>query len=256
MCISYLLLIPFPYSNRKLAVKQRWEKDRAQLGARWAWLCHQILTLNQKLYQLDSRTQAQDPKETVQLTPHNPPPSPLNLPNCVCGLQNGHSDHKIPGGQPPQRGNGSTLLSKPPLGGKVNGGVTCSCQFRQMLLSNQSLMMSHPLQVGDLVGCSFPVLVMDEANQVSARTRGTHRAPKRKLVRMKEKRHERRRKRKGSGCSTVDESYHPHLSQEGGKGKGRGGRGGEKGKGREGGRKERMIICVGESGSSYIFLIY
>lgn len=200
---------------RKLAVKQRWEKDRAQLGARWAWLCHQILTLNQKLYQLDSRTQAQDPKETVQLTPHNPPPSPLNLPNCVCGLQNGHSDHKIPGGQPPQRGNGSTLLSKPPLGGKVNGGVTCSCQFRQMLLSNQSLMMSHPLQVGDLVGCSFPVLVMDEANQVSARTRGTHRAPKRKLVRMKEKRHERRRKRKGSGCSTVDESYHPHLSQEG-----------------------------------------
>ena len=199
------------------------------------------MTLNQKLYQLDSRIQGQDPKETVQLTPHNPPLSPLTLPNCVCGLQNGHSDHKVSGQQSTQstqRGNGSTLLSKPPPGGKVNGGVTCSCQFRQMLLSNQSLMMSHPLQVGDLVGCSFPVLVMDEANQVSARTRGTHRAPKRKLVRMKERRHE-RRKGKRSDCSTVDESYHPHLSQEGGEGKGGESKGERR---REEGEKERVIF--------------
>ena len=212
-------------------MKQRWERDRALLGSKWAWLCHQIMTLNQKLYQLETLVQSKDPKETVQLTPYNPPPSPLTFP-CVCGLQNGHNDHKITtqAGQQ-HHGNGPTLLSKPPVGagGKVNGGVACTCQFRQMLLSNQSIVMNnHQLQVGDLMGCSFPVLVMDEANQVSARTRGTHRAPRRKLVREGEREgRKRRRESRSSGSLSSDASYHPHLSQPRGNG----------GEGREGGRE-------------------
>ena len=60
--------------------------DRTKLGSQWAWLCHQITTLNQKLFQLDSLIQSQPPKETVQFMAHNP----FTVP-CVCGLQNGHT---------------------------------------------------------------------------------------------------------------------------------------------------------------------
>lgn len=145
---------------------------------------------------MDSLIQSQEPKETVQLTPHNP----YNVP-CVCGVQNGHTDHK--------RGNGSTLLGKPtkPL---VNG-ISCTCQVRQMLLSNPSLV-THPVHVGDIMGYSFPVLLMDENNQVSARTRGSHCTPKRKLVRVKKKDSTRERKVNNEGCDLVD-TYHSFLSQ-------------------------------------------
>ena len=51
----------------------------------------------------------------------------------------------------------------------------CHCQVQQMLLSN---LMTHPLQVRDILGYPFPVLLMDEGNNTCARTRGLCHAPR------------------------------------------------------------------------------
>ena len=63
----------------------------------------------------------------------------------------------------------------------------CHCQAQQMLLSNPSLM-THPLQVRDILGYPFPVLLMDEGNITCARTQGLRHAPQRKLVQMRKER--------------------------------------------------------------------
>ena len=181
---------------RKDLIKQNWERERAKLGSQWAWLCHQITTLNQKLYQLESMIQTQT-KESVQLTS-----SPLDIP-CVCGLHNGHTDVI-------KRGNGSSTSNPLMKSGKghINGTINpCPCQLRQMLLSNPSLL-THPLQVRDILGYSFPVFLMNESNQTCARTRSIHSMPSRKLIRMN-KRHSVR-----NSHHHVDRSYHPYLSKQ------------------------------------------
>ena len=139
--------------------------------------------------------------------------NPFTVP-CVCGLQNGHTleTHK--------RGNGSTLSGPASLlkSSKVpsNGisGTPCHCQVRQMLLSNPSLM-THPLQVRDILGYPFPVLLMDEGNNTCARTRGLRHAPRRKLVRMRKERKQKPR-REENDKTRLDSSYHPFLSQPSG----------------------------------------
>jgi hypothetical protein len=76
-----------------------------------------------------------------------------------------------------------------------------------MLLSNPSLL-THPLQVRDILGYSFPVFLMNESNQTCARTRSIHSMPSRKLIRMN-KRHSVR-----NSHHHVDRSYHPYLSKQ------------------------------------------
>lgn len=67
---------------RSTTVKQRWEKDRAHIGSKWAWLCHQITSVNQKIYQLDSLLQSAQPKDNVQFASHLPFSA-----SCVYGTQ-------------------------------------------------------------------------------------------------------------------------------------------------------------------------
>lgn len=200
------------YYYRRTAIKQSWERDRAQIGSQWAWLCHQITTLNQKLYQLDSLLHSKDPKEMVQLAPHAVSNIPPNIP-CVCDHKKGTNGSNtilptsVTNNNNKQQQQGQNTIK--PL---VNG-VQCTCQVRQMLLSNPSLV-SHPVQVGDLMGYSFPVLLMDDTirNGVSARTKGTACAPKRKLVRMKRRRRQEDVIKKREE-RVLGDSYHPHLSQ-------------------------------------------
>lgn len=137
--------------------------------------------------------------------------NPFNVP-CVCGLQNaqnGHSDlsHKC--------GNGSTLpgsLSSKQAKPHINGMATpCPCQVRQMLLSNPSLV-AHSVQVRELLGYSFPVLLMDGTNQTCARTRGVHSSPRRKILRHRRTvKHEPTIEYDKGGH--IDSSYHPYLSR-------------------------------------------
>ena len=60
----------FFFVFRLNSVKQKWEKDRAHIGSQWAWLCHQITSVNQKIYQLDTLLQSAPPKEGMQFVPH------------------------------------------------------------------------------------------------------------------------------------------------------------------------------------------
>ena len=78
----------------------------------------------------------------------------------------------------------ASLLKSSKVPSNGISSTPCHSQVRQMLLSNPSLM-THPLQVRDILGYPFPVLLMDKGNNTCARTRGLCHAPQRKLVRMR-----------------------------------------------------------------------
>ena len=193
------------------SIKQRWEKDRAHIGSQWAWLCHQITSINQKIFQHDTLLQSAPPKESVQLVPHNPFSSP-----CICGSQqNGEtktnsSPTKIgTNGQYPP-GGGQGVQPEKPVPPLPPPSRPCACQIKQMILSNPTLMTQH-MQVKDILGYSLPALLMEESSQTCARTRMLRHAPKRKLLRAKKK----GRQSEGAESSdwVIDSAYHPFLSQ-------------------------------------------
>lgn len=190
------------FCHRKVSIKQRWERDRVKLGSQWAWLCHRVTSLNQQLRQIDAILHSLPPKEAVQFAT----PGSVGFP-CICGLPNGQGQHDlIP------KGNGSLLSSLHKAGTKPVGGngslSPCTCHLKKMLLANPSLV-GQQLQVRDILGYSFPVLLMDESTQTCARTRMLRRAPRRRIM----------KKGKGSpsacmsgGGACLDPAHHPHLS--------------------------------------------
>ena len=195
------------YFSRLNSIKQRWEKDRTHIGSQWAWLCHQITSVNQKIFQLDTLLQSAPPKESLQLIPHNPFST-----SCICGSkQNG--DMRTPSPTKIST-NGQYQQQQQLMSGKPTSfGRPCACQIKQMILSNPALM-TQQLPVKDILGYSLPALLLEESSQTCARTRLLRHAPKRKLLKAKRK------------CvlneevdndRAIDPAYHPFLSQQTGK---------------------------------------
>ena len=205
-CVHWTILFPscsLPLStlffiHRKNEVKRRWEQDRTALGSKWAWLCHQVTSINQQIRHLNSHLQSCPPKDPVSLTSS----TLLTTLPCVC-------QHKLNsnGITPslPKNSAGPSSLMKPTTNGVCS---PCPCQLRQMLLANTSG--STPqIRVQELLGCNFPVLLMEESTQTCARTRSLQHPPsQRKLIRTNKK-----KRRTGRG---LDECHHPQLSHLGG----------------------------------------
>lgn len=192
------------FSFRSTIVKQRWEKDRAHIGSKWAWLCHQITSINQKIYQLDTLLQSTQPKENIQFASSLPFSAP-----CVCGSQQTLNDTLT---SSPSKKNGQhTQISKcKKTTPSPYTNRPCSCQIKQIILSNPSLMAQQSLQIKDLIEFSLPALLMEQSNQTSARTRMIRHAPKRKLIRAKKDQMKYQDLQIGK---SVDPSYHAFLSQ-------------------------------------------
>lgn len=188
----------FPFSRRN-EVKRRWESDRAALGSRWAWLCHRITSVNQQIRQLNSQLQTHPPKDPITFS------SPTLLTTVPCVCQQKQDNHASNGTTVPSLSLKGSNSSTKKLSISSSNGLSspCPCQLRQMLLANSSGMTPH-LQVRELLGCSFPVLLMEESTQTCARTRLLQLAPQRKIIRIKKSR---RRGERSNKC------YHQQLSQ-------------------------------------------
>ena len=187
------------FTHRKNEVKRRWEQDRTVLGSKWAWLCHQVTSINQQIRHLNSHLQSCPPKDPVSLT------SSTLLTTLPCVCQHKHNSNGITTPSLPKNSGGPSNGSVKPT---TNGVCSpCPCQLRQMLLSNTSG--STPqFRVQELLGCNFPVLLMEESSQTCARTRPLQHPPsQRKLIRKKKKRRTGR---------PLDECHHPQLSNLGG----------------------------------------
>ncbi len=185
-------------------IQQRWNKDRAHIGSQWAWLCHQITSVNQKIFQLDTLLKSSHPKESVQLVPH----SPFST-SCICGsIQN--NDTRAP--SPTKLStNGQYNHHQQLLSSKnaLQNNRSCVCQIKQMILANPTIM-TQQLPVKDLLGYSLPALLMEESSQTCARTRLLRHAPKRKLLKIKRKCVV---NDEGDSDRSIDPAYHPFLSQ-------------------------------------------